>query len=1149
MAHKILRAAAPAVLLAALAAAFPTLQNVAYAQASPSVAVNLNSPGSVTEGAPIAVTMSFGNLAFDSDRSTIDYTFRADVVGADECEGNRVGVTRYIYQVDENPEVREGAISASCPTGDYAVQASISSPDNVELASASAAFSVAAPDDQPEFSAPSIEEVPLVTAQANAGSEGSSIGLGWGAVSGATHYVIERSSKGPYREWTVDTRTFTDTEILGDHVYTYFVRAKNASGLGPRSRPVIVRSLVQGNITPKAPDGLRASEATAGRVVLNWTQFQRVNTAAGLRISGFRIRRQNLDDGSDLMCGRNPDGAQAQADYWYCHNRQFVLAASCCGERGTSYTDSTVRPDTQYRYWIQAINTNGVGDRSDPVLIRTKRTAATPLAPGLLNPWESSNARGTVNLKWSASASTVGITNYVLQRKLAGAAWVTLNISGWAFETSVQGDHQYVEWQDTGVSANSAYSYRVAAINSAGQGEWSDELSIETEGIAGSPARPRMFKAHRHASDPSILVATWEAVPTASTYVLKVYDVHDNNRLFLNQTTTDGSTSYEVRSVAPNTAYVFKLHATNSANLNGAAATAHVTSAAALGTPVVGSLAVDVYTGGQVQPGFRMYDFKWEPFEGCRHRYRIQYYDTVNAMQSNWSWKHFYDLNTHFPPSQRRVTKVSNASPHERASLGGVIFRVACINQVNANYWEAHGVVAEAAVDIPSASADSAMATAAPPILTAVGGNGEVVLTWDAPENDGGAEITDYEYRINRSGPWIPIGSTDTTYTVTGLVNGTSYVFEVRAVNAAGRSASTNRAEATPELFTLDFAHFANGDGITSDLVFVNVGTHPIRPLLYFYDQEGQPMAAESVVDITGDLEIQEDGSLSIQTEMEPLGELTISTHGQGELVSGSVKVDAGGPIGGVLRFNLPDIGVAGVGPSTPVRDVVFPVRRQEGGINTGVAIHNLESSAEIVRCELMREGVLHDAVSIPLAANGQSSWFINEVFTGADTSDFAGVGALRCSRSGDIRRRGPGTGCRQPHLHHPAGVSDAARRRPVGGADLCAFRQWGWHHLRSGVRESIHRAEPSRAHPLSFGHPSGPARSLFLRHRGRAAGSGIGGGRHRRSGGHRGRRVNGPDGNGTAGSAHDFDPRSRGVGERIGAGDRGRAHRRGAAL
>ena len=437
----------------------------------------------------------------------------------------------------------------------------------------------------------------------------------------------------------------------------------------------------------------------------------------------------------------------------------------------------------------------------------------------------------------------------------------------------------------------------------------------------------------------------------------------------------------------------------------------------------------------------------------------------------------------------------------------------------------------------------------APGNLTVVAGDGEVVLTWDAPESDGGAAITDYEYRINRSGPWISIGSTGTTHTATGLVNGTSYVFEVRAVNAAGNSASSNRAEARPGVGALDFAHFANGDGITSDLVLVNVGTHPIRPALYFYDKEENLIAAESVVDITDDLEIQEDGSLSVLTAMEPLGELTISTHGQGELVSGSVKVVSYGPIGGLLRFDLPGIGVAGVGASPPVRDAVFPVRRQEAGINTGVAIHNLESSAEIVRCELMREGVLHDAVSIPLAANGQASWFIDAAFPAADTSDFAGSVHLRCRGSGDVHRRGPGTGCRQPHLHHPAGAFDAARRRPGGGAELRAFRQWGGPDLRSGVRESIHRAEPSRAHPLSFGHPSGPARYLFLRHRGRARVRRIGGGHHRRSGGHGGRRPDGPDGNGAAGSAHDLDPRPRGTGERIGEGDRGRAHRRGPTL
>ena len=43
-----------------------------------------------------------------------------------------------------------------------------------------------------------------------------------------------------------------------------------------------------------------------------------------------------------------------------------------------------------------------------------------------------------------------------------------------------------------------------------------------------------------------------------------------------------------------------------------------------------------------------------------------------------------------------------------------------------------------------------------------------------------------------------------------------------------------------------------------------------------------------------------------------------------------------------------------------------------------------------------MREGVLRDAVSIPLAANGQSSWFIDAAFPAADTSDFAG--SVRCT-------------------------------------------------------------------------------------------------------------------------------------------------------
>ena len=287
----------------------------------------------------------------------------------------------------------------------------------------------------------------------------------------------------------------------------------------------------------------------------------------------------------------------------------------------------------------------------------------------------------------------------------------------------------------------------------------------------------------------------------------------------------------------------------------------------------------------------------------------------------------------------------------------------------------------------------------APTNLLADGGNEQVALSWEAPEDDGGFAITDYEVRINGRGSWISTGSIHTTHTVTGLTNGTAYVFQVRAVNAAGSSPYSNRAEATPGVGALDFAHFANGAGIISDLVFVNVATHPIRPGLYFYDKEGNLIDPESMVDLTEDLEVTGDGALSIWTEMEPLGELTISTHGRGELVSGSVKVAANGLIGGVLRFDLPGIGVAGVGASQPVRDALFPARRQAGGISTAAAIHNIEEEAIVVSCHLMSGGVVLEEMEIALAAYGQEAQFIEEMFTTTDTSNF--VGLVRCTAPG----------------------------------------------------------------------------------------------------------------------------------------------------
>ena len=89
--------------------------------------------------------------------------------------------------------------------------------------------------------------------------------------------------------------------------------------------------------------------------------------------------------------------------------------------------------------------------------------------------------------------------------------------------------------------------------------------------------------------------------------------------------------------------------------------------------------------------------------------------------------------------------------------------------------------------------ATPARAPGRPRSLLAASGDGQVTLTWEAPQNDGGADIVRYDYRhaqgtsVPASEPWLSAGL-NLRQTVAGLDNGRQYTFEVRAANSAGES-------------------------------------------------------------------------------------------------------------------------------------------------------------------------------------------------------------------------------------------------------------------------------------------------------------------------------------------------------------------------
>lgn len=106
----------------------------------------------------------------------------------------------------------------------------------------------------------------------------------------------------------------------------------------------------------------------------------------------------------------------------------------------------------------------------------------------------------------------------------------------------------------------------------------------------------------------------------------------------------------------------------------------------------------------------------------------------------------------------------------------------------------------------------------APTSLTASAGNAQISLAWTAPASNGGSAITGYTVEYTPSGgsaQTVSTGSTSTSYTLTGLTNGTAYTVKVAAANAVGTGAYSAGASGTPNnaLLAISGSDTANWTG------------------------------------------------------------------------------------------------------------------------------------------------------------------------------------------------------------------------------------------------------------------------------------------------------------------------------------------------
>ena len=458
--------------------------------------------------------------------------------------------------------------------------------------------------------------------------------------------------------------------------------------------------------------------------------------------------------------------AQTYESLYISQYKSLIQAYQACPAHPTVYVMSCVRVTGTNQYGIDPTVTNTVIQKDD-------YTIATQANVSLIDAWTVSSPLGVdyqdgvhptapldqaigqaVFSSITAAAGTTPAAPTATIKGGAGANTISWTLpSGRVTAINIyrsttaggEGTTPYVTaypnrltwYTDTGISNGTKYYYKVAAVNSAGTGAQSAEVSATAAvgTYSGSP-----YTGTAQAIPGTIFADNYDAGGQGVAYnsgtnswnIGGMYRFFDTVSMETNtDSTTNGydvgwnangySLSYTVN-VATASTYTISFRV---ANGNTTAGSLHLQNAS--GANLTGAVSVPA-TGG------------W------------QTWTTVTA-------------NATLPAGTQTLTLVMDTASY------------------NINY------MSFAAAGPPSA----------PSSLTATAGNTQISLSWTA-----GTGQTSYNlYRGTTAGgeaaTAIATGITGTTYTNTGLTNGTTYYYKVAAVNSLGTSGMSNEASATPQ--------------------------------------------------------------------------------------------------------------------------------------------------------------------------------------------------------------------------------------------------------------------------------------------------------------------------------------------------------------